>query len=193
MCIRDRGRVRRLSPVLTALAQLSLPHLPSDREGSEINWFYGGGVWVAPAVALAGGRHAPLTASVSQFPLVWRAVRDPAFRAFAVGIHLSIGFLTVTARLLGDSGAHANAMFDRVAAERRDAAESEAAVASMREALGPAVDELEALEALLVACLLYTSDAADDLLCVDLGGRRIIKKKTALCDATHHHTSHTTH
>src|SRR5450756_820725 len=28
-----------------------------------------------------------------------------------------------------------------------------------------------------VACLLYTSDAADDLLCVDLGGRRIIKKK----------------
>ena len=33
-------------------------------------------------------------------------------------------------------------------------------------------------------CLLYTSDAADDLLCVDLGGRRIIKKKkhlTRLC------------
>ena len=28
-----------------------------------------------------------------------------------------------------------------------------------------------------LACLLYTSDAADDLLCVDLGGRRIIKKK----------------
>ena len=26
-------------------------------------------------------------------------------------------------------------------------------------------------------CLLYTSDAADDLLCVDLGGRRIPKKK----------------
>ena len=26
-------------------------------------------------------------------------------------------------------------------------------------------------------CLLYTSDAADDLLCVDLGGRRLIKKK----------------
>ena len=26
-------------------------------------------------------------------------------------------------------------------------------------------------------CLLYTSDAADDLLCVDLGCRRIIKKK----------------
>ena len=26
-------------------------------------------------------------------------------------------------------------------------------------------------------CLLYTSDAADELLCVDLGGRRIINKK----------------
>ena len=26
-------------------------------------------------------------------------------------------------------------------------------------------------------CLLYTSDAADDLPCVDLGGRRTIKKK----------------
>ena len=25
-----------------------------------------------------------------------------------------------------------------------------------------------------IVCLLYTSDAADDLLCVDLGGRRII-------------------
>ena len=31
--------------------------------------------------------------------------------------------------------------------------------------------------AALYDCLLYTSDAADDLLCVDLGGRRIIKKK----------------
>ena len=30
---------------------------------------------------------------------------------------------------------------------------------------------------LFVTCLLYTSDAADDLLCVDLGGRRNIKKK----------------
>ena len=32
----------------------------------------------------------------------------------------------------------------------------------------------------VTTCLLYTSDAADDLLCVDLGGRRIIKKKTNL-------------
>jgi len=32
--------------------------------------------------------------------------------------------------------------------------------------------------ALRWTCLLYTSDAADDMQCVDLGGRRIIKKKT---------------
>ena len=31
---------------------------------------------------------------------------------------------------------------------------------------------------LRVACLLYTSDAADERSSVDLGGRRIIKKKT---------------
>ena len=30
------------------------------------------------------------------------------------------------------------------------------------------------------SCLLYTSDAADDLLCVDIGGRRVIKKKNIL-------------
>ena len=29
---------------------------------------------------------------------------------------------------------------------------------------------------LVINCLLYTSDAADDMQCVDLGGRRIIKK-----------------
>ena len=33
-------------------------------------------------------------------------------------------------------------------------------------------DDVERLE----VCLLYTSEAADDLLCVDLGGRRIIEK-----------------
>ena len=31
---------------------------------------------------------------------------------------------------------------------------------------------------IVVTCLLYTSDAADDLPCVGLGGRRILKKKT---------------
>ena len=31
--------------------------------------------------------------------------------------------------------------------------------------------------ALSIVCLLYTSEAADDLLCVDLGGRSILKKK----------------
>ena len=32
--------------------------------------------------------------------------------------------------------------------------------------------------ALQAACLFSTSDAPDDLICVDLGGRRVIKKKT---------------
>ena len=45
-----------------------------------------------------------------------------------------------------------------------------------------AIEDIEkAMKGLLAPefkdCLLYTSDAADDLLCVDLGGRRIIKKK----------------
>ena len=41
-------------------------------------------------------------------------------------------------------------------------------------------------------CLLYTSDAADDLLCVDLGGRRIIKKKKNLT-TTHKILTYTLH
>ena len=32
-----------------------------------------------------------------------------------------------------------------------------------------------------IDCLLYTSDAADDMQCVDLGGRRIIKKEYVNC------------
>ena len=38
-------------------------------------------------------------------------------------------------------------------------------------------DARRCVHAVDARCLLYTSDAADDLLCVDLGGRRIIKKK----------------
>ena len=40
----------------------------------------------------------------------------------------------------------------------------------------------------VVACLLYTSDAADERSSVDLGGRRIIKKKKKSgSDSTHTH------
>ena len=38
--------------------------------------------------------------------------------------------------------------------------------------------EVETVTVDIMACLLYTSDAADDTPCVDLGGRRIIKKKS---------------
>ena len=37
-------------------------------------------------------------------------------------------------------------------------------------------------------CLLYTSDAADERSSVDLGGRRIIKKKKNGYDGSHRHT-----
>ena len=43
--------------------------------------------------------------------------------------------------------------------------------------LQPGPDAQVLLHALFGACLLYTSDAADDLLCVDIGGRRILTKK----------------
>src|SRR5450756_2756175 len=64
-------------------------------------------------------------------------------------------------------------------------------ILAVREALGVSPDQImiltvggdsaskgaqEVMQALAIICLLYTSDAADDLLCVDLGGRRIIKK-----------------
>eukprot|EP00831_Metopus_contortus_P005393 TRINITY_DN12040_c0_g2_i1.p1 TRINITY_DN12040_c0_g2~~TRINITY_DN12040_c0_g2_i1.p1 ORF type:complete len:142 (-),score=34.36 TRINITY_DN12040_c0_g2_i1:63-488(-) len=39
---------------------------------------------------------------------------------------------------------------------------------------------LKELIILISFCLLYTSDAADDTPCVDLGGRRLIKKKNKL-------------
>ena len=39
------------------------------------------------------------------------------------------------------------------------------------------LDFYDLFQLLYPFCLLYTSDAADDLLCVDLGGRLNIKKK----------------
>ena len=44
-------------------------------------------------------------------------------------------------------------------------------------ALAARVERGGITEVILATCLLYTSDAADELLCVDLGGRRIRKKK----------------
>ena len=44
------------------------------------------------------------------------------------------------------------------------------------------------------ACLLYTSDAADERSSVDLGGRRIIKKKKKCNDGSYRgHKEHNTH
>ena len=49
------------------------------------------------------------------------------------------------------------------------------AICAARPRLGVSERSLSVLNAL---CLLYTSDAADERSSVDLGGRRIIKKKT---------------
>ena len=58
-------------------------------------------------------------------------------------------------------------------------------VYSLRRSLKRRKDHnIEDYERLNAVCLLYTSDAADDLLCVDLGGRRIIKNKTCLSTPT---------
>ena len=46
------------------------------------------------------------------------------------------------------------------------------------------LDELYRSADLWTICLLYTSDAADERSSVDLGGRRIIKKKNNECGAT---------
>ena len=54
------------------------------------------------------------------------------------------------------------------------------------DALGFSAETLQAMSRIhardaalkVAACLLYTSDAADERSSVDLGGRRIIKKKT---------------
>ena len=52
--------------------------------------------------------------------------------------------------------------------------------------LQPELDWPSTLSPVVELCLLYTSDAADERSSVDLGGRRIIKKKTNLnrCHST---------
>ena len=55
--------------------------------------------------------------------------------------------------------------------------------ASLPEKLKATTDIAEAVsgaDVVIMGCLLYTSDAADERSSVDLGGRRIIKKKTPL-------------
>ena len=49
----------------------------------------------------------------------------------------------------------------------------------------PAKDRQDATPILEQLCLLYTSDAADERSSVDLGGRRIIKKKKNKQDDNH--------
>ena len=74
----------------------------------------------------------------------------------------------VRSRGLGD-------VYKRQAEQRRFAG----AVATDQADLFTGIEgDIGAVEQHLGACLLYTSDAADERSSVDLGGRRIIKKKT---------------
>src|SRR5450756_3121772 len=82
----------------------------------------------------------------------WRGDIDPGFM---------LSTFTTTQILNWSDSQYSNPEYDRL-------------YVAQAEALDPAKpDDPTARK----ACLLYTSDAADDLLCVDLGGRRIIKKK----------------
>src|SRR5665809_158634 len=47
------------------------------------------------------------------------------------------------------------------------------AALALERAMVPLTPPMLSTQASASSCLLYTSDAADDLLCVDLGGRRI--------------------
>ena len=62
---------------------------------------------------------------------------------------------------------------------------SQRAIDNLFEIVHTQLDERFDVE--IIDCLLYTSDAADDLLCVDLGGRRIIKKKKTTVYYIHNH------
>src|SRR5450756_2523790 len=80
---------------------------------------------------------------------------------------------------------HVDALLRRFSAERQLVGPVEVAGAAQADEIADAALCRRSGEAVRmtdnpvgqVTCLLYTSDAADDLLCVDLGGRRIIKKK----------------
>ena len=64
---------------------------------------------------------------------------------------------------------------------KRQVGKSTAALGRLlRQILEPLKAQISASvgDAIATACLLYTSDAADERSSVDLGGRRIIKKKT---------------
>ena len=72
----------------------------------------------------------------------------------------------------------------------RPHADDQRTLAGGRRGDGPAhVERVPAREQRVDLCLLYTSDAADERSSVDLGGRRIIKKKQSnrhIGKATHY-------
>src|SRR5450756_16035 len=74
-------------------------------------------------------------------------------------------------RALGDDGGHDSVPFVSTRPVRAKNTSSRSGVWMLRSSTSRLAASRRSS-----TCLLYTSDAADDLLCVDLGGRRIIKK-----------------
>src|SRR5680860_1005669 len=82
------------------------------------------------------------------------------------------GFQQATINFHGLNRAQTEALHPSLRAQRADQAGQRSLVI-----IPPPDTQMDTGKHDLLVCLLYTSDAADDLLCVDLGGRRIIKKK----------------
>src|SRR5678816_1544329 len=103
-------------------------------------------------------------------------------RAFAIGIALNLafvigetvfGFIANSMALLADAGHNLSDVLGLIVAWTGAVMAKRAA--SPRFTYG--FKKAPILAALANSCLLYTSDAADERSSVDLGGRRIIKKK----------------
>src|SRR5450756_1063441 len=122
-------------------------------------------VWTWAGVCLAGMAVGLPLLEGTRSARAATAARVEAVDAEARRQEVINGVLSPFASLLGEI-----ADLDRRAGSARARLQGEAktvVLAGLTDLLGGA--------AKVRACLLYTSDAADDLLCVDLGGRRIIK------------------
>ena len=68
----------------------------------------------------------------------------------------------------------------------KDIVPAQITVSGIQRVLQLLLAERVSIRDLSTICLLYTSDAADERSSVDLGGRRIIKKKTKHVDNIRH-------
>ena len=93
-------------------------------------------------------------------------LEEPTEGSVTMARGLRVGYLPQHAELVSNHTLH-----EEMLHVFHDLRRQQEALLTLAEEMAHASNPQEAI------CLLYTSDAADDLLCVDLGGRRIIKKK----------------